>query len=85
MDDIGAVKAIQDGAFGDEAADKDIRLVYDTGANVAVFRRDLLCMKVGGWIKDKTVNIYMALLQVTLPFAVQCTTALVAVALSSNP
>ena len=85
MDDIGAVKAIQDGAFGDEAADKDIRLVYDTGANVAVFRRDLLCMKVGGWIKDKTVNIYMALLQVTLPFAVQCTTALVAVALSPNP
>ncbi len=85
MDNVGAMKAVQDEAFGDEAADKDIKLVYDTGANVAVFRRDILCMKFGGWMQDKIVNIYMALLQVTLPFAMQCTTALVAVALSPNP
>ena len=67
MDDIGAMKAIQDEAFGDEAADKDSRLVYHTRANVAVFRRDILCMKAGGWMKDEIVNMYMALLQVTLP------------------
>ena len=67
MDDIGAMKAIQDEAFGEEAADKDIRLVYHMRANVAVFRRDILCMKVGGWMQDEIVNIYMALLQVTLP------------------
>jgi len=67
MDDIDAMKAIQDQAFGDEAADKDIRLVYHTKANVAVFRRDILCMKIGGWMKDEIVNFYMALLQVILP------------------
>ena len=67
MDDTGAMKAIQDEAFGEEAADEDIRLVYHMRANVAVFRRDILCMKVGGWMKDEIVNVYMALLQVTLP------------------
>jgi len=66
-DKIGAMKDIQDAAFGDKAADKDIRLVYHLRANLAVFRRDILCMKVGGWMKDDIVNIYMALLQVTLP------------------
>ncbi len=67
MDNIGAMKAIQSEAFGDKAADKDIRLVYHLRTNVAVFRRDILCMKAGGWMKDEIVNIYMALLQVTLP------------------
>ncbi len=65
MDNIGAMKAIQSEAFGDKAADKDIRLVYHLRTNVAVFRRDILCMKAGGWMKDEIVNIYMALLQVT--------------------
>ena len=65
MDDIGAMKAIQDEAFGDKAADKNIRLVYHSRATVAVFRRDILCMKVGAWMNAEIVKIYMALLQVT--------------------
>ncbi len=67
MENIGAMKAVQDEAFGDKAADKDIRLVYHPRANVAVFRQDILCMKVGSWMRDEIVNMYMALLQVTLP------------------
>lgn len=66
MADTVEMKVIQDLAFGGKASDKGETVAYHRGSNVEVRREHMWCLKPGRWLTDDIINIYMALLQVSV-------------------
>ena len=51
----------------DRDADPEEVIAQHKNTNITIARKDMLCLLPGVWLNDEVVNVYMGLLQVTIP------------------